>query len=399
MSGLLACLTRRGMLKSWEDYPFLKTAFPGEEVLEFYAVPSFINPHAHLELSHLRGQLEVLPENFPVWAGKLKTLIQGWKREQWEASFFSGIRECLASGTTLVIDHTYSFCSVSKWVETKIAGSPAPEMFGIENKFAPHEMQRFHELFQANQETIKVIAPHAPVSVSEKLYLESIKFARKNNLLLSLHLAETLEELEFVRKGSGPFRKFLLDFKRSKLSEYIPPDCTPIEYLDRLGGLGRDTLAIHCNYLSDSDIDILAKRGTSVVHCPGTYEFFGHREFRFRELQEAGVNLCLASDSLASTDTLSLLATMRQVRCNYSWLSLEDIFNMGTKNTLSIESWTEKFGALEKDFVVFPWKNNVVSENVTVNDILKELLEGDAEPEAVFIQGELAWQREKDTDA
>ena len=68
----------------------------------------------------------------------------------------------------------------------------------------------------------------------------------------------------------------------------------------RYGLLGPDFLPVHVNYLAPGDAEILGRSGSSVVHCPGSHDYFGHQEFPLRELESAGVNVCLGTDSLAS---------------------------------------------------------------------------------------------------
>ena len=81
-------------------------------------------------------------------------------------------------------------------------------------------------------------------------------------------------------------------------------DCglgTPVEHVSRSQGLAKRTLVIHANQLGESDYGLLAKPGVSVVHCPGSHAWFGHERFEYERLAKAGVNICLGTDSLASS--------------------------------------------------------------------------------------------------
>ena len=57
---------------------------------------------------------------------------------------------------------------------------------------------------------------------------------------------------------------------------------------------------MHANYLAPGDAELLANSGASVVHCPRSHAFFGHQPFPLQKLREAGVNICLGTDSLAT---------------------------------------------------------------------------------------------------
>jgi cytosine/adenosine deaminase-related metal-dependent hydrolase len=69
-----------------------------------------------------------------------------------------------------------------------------------------------------------------------------------------------------------------------------------------------------------------------VVHCPGSHRYFSHPPFPARRLHELGVNLCLGTDSLASTHSLSLFEEMRLMRATQSWLRPEQVLRMVTVN-------------------------------------------------------------------
>ena len=59
------------------------------------------------------------------------------------------------------------------------------------------------------------------------------------------------------------------------------------------------------NYLASGDAELLGRSRSSVVHCPTSHDYFGHRPFPLGELQKAGVNICLGTDSLASSARIS----------------------------------------------------------------------------------------------
>jgi cytosine/adenosine deaminase-related metal-dependent hydrolase len=86
-------------------------------------------------------------------------------------------------------------------------------------------------------------------------------------------------------------------------------------HLWRSGCVNENWLLVHMNELSDEDLELIARQPReakpTVVHCPGSHRYFGHSPFQWQQLQELGVNLCIATDSLASTESLSLLDELR----------------------------------------------------------------------------------------
>ena len=140
------------------------------------------------------------------------------------------------------------------------------------------------------------LSPHAPYTTTPELLREAAKVARQKNWLLTTHLSESEEELKMFRDRRGPLFEWLAPQRDTA-------DCgqgTPVQHAARCGYLAENLLAVHANYLDAEDIRSLAASGASTVHCPRSHAYFGHRRFPFAELQRAGVNICLGTDSLAS---------------------------------------------------------------------------------------------------
>jgi aminodeoxyfutalosine deaminase len=93
---------------------------------------------------------------------------------------------------------------------------------------------------------------------------------------------------------------------------------------------------VHMNTLLEEDFQLLAGlprgAGPHIVHCPGSHRYFSHPPFPARRLQELGVNVCLGTDSLASTDSLSLFEEMRAFHAAERWLRPEELLRMVTVN-------------------------------------------------------------------
>jgi 5-methylthioadenosine/S-adenosylhomocysteine deaminase len=81
--------------------------------------------------------------------------------------------------------------------------------------------------------------------------------------------------------------------------------------LDRLGVLDGRVLAAHAVQLSDTDIALLAARGTAVAHCPGSNAKLAAGVARVTALRRAGIRVGLGTDGPASGDDLDLWAEAR----------------------------------------------------------------------------------------
>jgi cytosine/adenosine deaminase-related metal-dependent hydrolase len=135
------------------------------------------------------------------------------------------------------------------------------------------------------------VAPCSPFSVTTRLMEESAALARRLDLPLHTHLAETVEEEAYCRELYG---------------------CTPVEYLERLGWLAEDVWCAHCVHVSERDIAVFGRTGTGVAHCPTSNLRLGAGVAPVRELMDAGVRVGLGVDGSASNERGDLCYEMKQ---------------------------------------------------------------------------------------
>jgi cytosine/adenosine deaminase-related metal-dependent hydrolase len=158
-------------------------------------------------------------------------------------------------------------------------------------------------------------------------------------------------------------------FRWLRRNERDMSDCgkiSAIQHLHREGALGPHLLAIHVNYLGKGDSTLLAETGTHVVHCPHSHSYFRHRAFPYRALAKAGVNICLGTDSLASTPQsntrpaqLNMFAEMREFSTRHPKVGPARILRMATLNGAKALGRTGKLGELtagaEADLIAIPF--------------------------------------------
>jgi cytosine/adenosine deaminase-related metal-dependent hydrolase len=130
--------------------------------------------------------------------------------------------------------------------------------------------------------------------------------------------------------------------------------------------LGENVLAIHVNYLARGDAALLAKTKTHVVHCPRSHDYFKHTKFERERLANAGVNLCLGTDSLATTrqsgkqkPELDMFAEMQALADKDKTISPEEILQMATTNAARALGLAGKIGEISKnawpDLITLPF--------------------------------------------
>ena len=159
-----------------------------------------------------------------------------------------------------------------------------------------------------------------------------------------------------------------------KRNERDMSDCglgSPVQRLEQHGYLADNLLAVHVNYLAPGDAALLARRGVSVVHCPRSHAFFRHRMFPHAELADAGVNVCLGTDSLASVIRvpgqpleLNLFAEMQTFAMAHPNVPPETILQMATVNSARALGMQGKVGEFTAgtfaDLIVLPFRGPLV---------------------------------------
>ena len=133
-------------------------------------------------------------------------------------------------------------------------------------------------------------------------------------------------------------------------------DCggiSPVQHLARTALLGPNLIATHVNYLDDGDAQLLASKKVSVVHCPRSHDYFGHREFPYRTLARAGVNVCIGTDSMATVRKkprqdleLNMFDEMQSFAARNPGVSPERIVCMATINAAHALGLRAQVGAL-----------------------------------------------------
>src|SRR5262245_28263236 len=214
----------------WEFGNARRVAYPGCAI-----IPGFVNAHCHLELTVLRGFLE--NASFHDWILKLvKAKYQILTPDALRASAQLGAIEMLRAGVTAVGEVMDVGTAWEAMKEFGLQGVAYQEVFGPADSVAAESMEKLRGKIEAlrrdETETLRVgVSPHAPFTLSRKLYQMTADYAHRESLRMSAHIAESRDETLLVRDGGGRFG----DGQRNRGIEVTPRGCTPIAYIGELG--------------------------------------------------------------------------------------------------------------------------------------------------------------------
>ena len=315
----------------------IRAAHSGEvtDLGEVVLMPGLINAHCHLDYSMMRHAIHP-QKNFAEWVKRINALKRGLDDDDYLAAIGKGFAEAKHWGTTTI-------GNIESFPELMLRLPPSPlrtwwfhEMIDIRHRL-PTERALAGALsfFAARTRPLDFfgLSPHAPYTASATLYKLARECAGQLAMPLTTHVAESREEYEMFRGKTGPLYEFLDGLQRPMA------DCgghSPFTYLWRSGAIDAGWILVHMNELDEEDFAILGGLpcggGPHVVHCPGSHRYFGHTPFQFRRLHGMGVNVCVATDSLASTFSLSLLGELRLLQRTNPWLTPEELLRTVTVN-------------------------------------------------------------------
>ncbi|HEV2970249.1 MAG TPA: amidohydrolase family protein [Pirellulales bacterium] len=314
-------------------------------------LPGLVNAHTHLEFSDLKSPLGSRGMPFTDWIRAVVAYRGSRDDATRQAATKQGLAESSRFGTTTlgeIATAAWPHDAFTPGASTLLDATVFIETIGLRHdRLEPSlELAKQHLLLAANRGVRVGLSPHAPYSVRSELVRFLVGLSAIAGAPAAMHLAESREELEFLRTGTGPFRDLLimLDAWEPKA---IAAGSSPLDYL-RLLKAAHCALVIHGNYLTDEEIEFIGanSRRMSVVYCPRTHAYFKHAPYPLGKMLKAGLTVALGTDSRASSPDLNLLDEMRFV-ANHHAISPEQVVQMGTISGARALCRDDELGSVE----------------------------------------------------
>lgn len=296
-------------------------------------MPALVNAHTHLDLTHIGPHPHNPDDGFVHWVDIIRS-----RRAQSDEEIAScvrvGIEKSLAGGVMAVGDIAgapsgrLTEAPVRTLAASPMLGVSFLEFFGI-GTTAAVTIRRIEAFLADHLPRILTetagsgvrfgLQPHAPNTIDLGVYRWITQAALAHDLPLSTHLAETIEEREFIASASGPQRELLerLGVWDDSILSHIGKGRHPIAHLGEVLTM-KPFLVAHVNDADDAGIRTLAETGTSVAYCPRASAYFRAASrfgpHRYRDMLHAGVNVCLGTDSIVNLDTPDRISTLDDTR-------------------------------------------------------------------------------------
>lgn len=298
--------------------PTSELPLAADEVLDMtgrIVLPGLVNTHHHFYQTLTRVVPEAQNANLFNWLKTLYPIWAGMTPEDIYISTQTALAELALSGCTTASDHLYLFPNGSR-LDDEIAaavevglrlhasrgsmslgeskgGLPPDSVVDTEDAILADSVrliEQYHNPRPGSMLQI-VLAPCSPFSVTGELMRESARLARHYGVHLHTHLAETQDEDSFCLQKFG--RK-------------------PVDYMQDVEWLGKDVWFAHAVYINPAEVDLFARVGCGVAHCPSSNMRLASGIAPIWEYMRAGVKLGLGVDGSASNDSSHMLAEARQ---------------------------------------------------------------------------------------
>ena len=294
--------------------------YESDEVIDakdMYVYPGLVNSHHHLFQTFTRNLPQVQNMELFDWLTTLYEIWKGVVSESVRYSSLVGMGELMKYGCTTCFDHHYLFpenaeetlideqfnsakelgirfhaSRGSMDLSKKDGGLPPDSVVQKMDRVLYDSERVIKKYHDANEFSMRqvALAPCAPFNVTAELMKESAALARKYNVRLHTHLAETRDEEKYT------LERF---------------NMRPLEYMDTLNWVGNDVWYAHGIHFNTDELKVLAKTQTGVAHCPISNMKLSSGIARIPEMIKLDIPVGLAVDGSASNDGSNLLEELR----------------------------------------------------------------------------------------
>lgn len=305
-------------------------------------MPGLVNSHMHLPMSLLRGVAEDVP--FHDWIHKFILPIEAkiLNPQMARVGAELALLESLRSGVTAVADMYYFEDEIAAVADrVGVRGLFAVGAFDFEVPDSGSKtglnvkgLERLIERFSRHERVRPALGPHSPYSCGDETLKDVMAWAEKENLPVMIHVSETKPEVHDHQKAHGGM--------------------TPPERLEKLGFLSLKPLFAHGVHLTDSDIELCARRGVKVAYNPESNMKLSSGAARIAQLKAAGLVLGIGTDGAASNNDLDLFKEMdsgaklqKFAWRSYTEVSARDMIYMATLGGARCLGMENEIGSIE----------------------------------------------------
>jgi cytosine/adenosine deaminase-related metal-dependent hydrolase len=324
----------------------------GIEKLDGILCPGFINAHCHLELSHMKGRI---PEKTGLVDFVYKVITERHdEKEVMLQAIDSAEKEMMSHGIVAVGD----ICNNPVTLLQKLKGNLYYHNFIEVSGFLPsvvlERFKRSTDLYNAFAEFYPMpaesnsLAPHAPYSVASELIQRITAFP--GNHILTMHNQEADDENQLFENKTGDFLR-LYQKMNIDAGFFTPPGTSSLQASLPYFYPGQRLILVHNVCTSQEDLDYIAAHEGPALYfclCPKANQYITGMMPPVDLFIKSNQTMVLGTDSLASNDTLSILAEINTLKQHFPQLDHHQMLRWATSNGAVALGIEERFGSFEK---------------------------------------------------
>jgi len=320
------------------------------EILKGALVPGFINTHCHLELSHMRGKVDTGTGLIPFITGVVTQ--RNAAAEIISEAIEQAERDMLAGGIVAVGDISNAPDTFAVKALGRMRYYTFIELFdflqdaGAEKVFS--DGLAVYEQLQLAPGSAKTLVPHAPYSVSPRLFERINKFNPPHGATVSIHNQETPPENELFLHKTGAFLDFYGGFGIS-LERFEATGQASLYYALQYLQPAQRTLFVHNTLTTAADLAAAQawSPNTYWASCPNANLYIENRLPDYRAFLAANAKVTLGTDSLTSNWQLSILEEMKTIARFQSYVPFEAMLRWATLNGAEALGFEDTLGSFE----------------------------------------------------
>ncbi len=329
--------------------------FESDEIVHHEGIicPGFVNAHCHMELSHLQGAIPSGTGLIP-FLQTVTTTRNNFSGTQRKAAMGEAFREMLRNGIVAVGDIVNTPETLDLRASGKMHFHTFTECIGFTEVNAPERFVASEIIFESFKNQAagskilrQSIVPHAPYSVSEKLFKIIDQYQPES--LLTIHNQECAAENEYYQSKSGAVNDLLQGFGIDD-AFFNPCKLSSLKAFGQWLSPSHPLILVHNTFTTEADIAFAKARfpQLNICLCPNTNLYIENRLPDVKMLASQGVNICLGTDSLASNNQLSILAEIKTLQQHFPKMGLEKWLRCATLNGAKALQMERETGNFEK---------------------------------------------------
>lgn len=321
------------------------------EIYEGVIVPGFVNAHCHLELSHMKGKVDTGKGLIPFITDVVTK--RAASTDEISEAIAKAEKEMIENGIVAVGDISNVTDTFSQKAKGNLRYYTFVEFFDfLQDKSASTEFEKFKAVFdelELAEGSQKSLVPHAPYSVSKKLFQLLNEANDKNNLTISIHNQELTAENDLFLSKTGGFIDFYNSFGVS-LDNFEATGKTAIYYALANMNPNHKTLFVHNTKSSIEDIRAAQAWGNDNVYwvtCPNANLYIENSLPDYRHFIDTNANLTIGTDSLTSNWQLCILEEMKTIAKYQSYIPFDMMLRWATLNGAEALGFDDTLGSIE----------------------------------------------------